>query len=162
MEYIDCSKLKLVKNDNQLITCTYDNKVYESVKVTRCFPLTNPLSYISLRYVIDDEYKEIGSIKDISELDDNNKKLILEDLELRYFIPEIIKIYKKSFKRQFYNFKCLTNAGEREIRVKDIIYNLFVTPKGDLLIKDCDENYYLIIDYKKSNDKNVKFIRSFL
>ena len=98
MEYIDCSKLKLVKNDNQLITCTYDNKVYESVKVTRCFPLTNPLSYISLRYVIDDEYKEIGIIKDISELDDNNKKLILEDLELRYFIPEIIKIYKRSLR----------------------------------------------------------------
>lgn len=162
MEYLDCSKIKFIKNNNELITCEYDGKTYESVKITRCFPLSSPMTYLSIRYTIEDEVKEVGIIKDIADLNEDERKIVLDDLDLRYFIPEIKKIYKKSFKRQFYNFKCLTDAGEKEIRVKDIIYNIFATPKGDLLIKDCDENYYLIHDFKNSKDKQVKFIRSFL
>lgn len=160
MEFLDCKQIRFTKNENEFLTCIYQDKKYESIKVFRCFPLTNPSSYLSLRYGSEDDLTEIGIIENINSLANEDKALIMEDLSLRYFIPEIIQIHKRSYKRQYYSFDCLTNAGKTTIQVKDIIYNVFSTPQGDLLIRDCDENYYIIKDYKNSKDKHVKFIRS--
>ena len=162
MEFLDTSKIKFSKNEYELLSCTYDGKFYESVKILRCFPMSSPMELLSVCYSEDEEVKEIGIISKIDDLNEENKGYVLDDLILRYFIPEIIKINKHRVKNQFQNFYCETTAGLKEIRVKEIIYNLFPTPNGDLLIRDCDENYYLFKDYKKSNDKHLKYIRSFL
>ncbi len=160
MEFMDCNQIHFAKKDNELLSCIYQSKHYESVKIFRCFPLTNPSSYLSIRYGNENELIEIGIIKDIEVLSKEDQALVMEDLTLRYFIPEIMQINKHTYKRQYHTFECKTNAGNTTIRVKDIIYNVFATPSGDLLLKDCDENYYIIRDYKNSKDKYVKFIRS--
>lgn len=162
MNYLMCDKLIFIANDNQLLSCKYLDVVYENVKLIRCFPLSKPFSYISVCYEKDEENFELGIIEDINLLDETSKNAVINNLSLRYFIPTIEKINKRKFKKRFYTFSCITSAGEKEIVIKDIGYNVFVISKTDLLIKDVDENYYIISSFANSKDKNIKFIRSFL
>lgn len=161
MKFIDSNKIKFNKHENELLSCTYDGKTYESVKIIRCFPLTSPYAYLSICYEEDNETKELGIIEKIDDLSLQDKSFILQDLTLRYFIPQILKIEKR-ISKQYHDFICITDAGKKDVRVKELIYSLFPTPNGDLLIKDCDENYYLIKDYMHSKDKHIKYIRSFI
>lgn len=162
MNYLNCDELTLYLHDNQLLSCKYKNEEYQNVKLIRCFPMSKPSSYISLCYEKNEENIEIGIIEDIEKLDEKSKEALIKNLSLRYFIPTIIKINKRSFKSRYYTFLCMTSSGEKEVIIKDIGYNIFVTPNKDLLIKDVDENYYIIPSFSTSKDKHVKFIRSFL
>lgn len=162
MDYLNNEKIILKKEENKLISLTYEDKTYFAIKVIRCFPLTNPDSYISLQYEENDENKEIGLIESLNKLSLENQKIIKEDLELRYFMPEIININKKQYKKGFYTFKVETSSGNKDIRIKDLVYNLFPTKDGNLLIRDVDENYYIIRKYQESKNHYVKFLISFI
>ncbi|MCI5745121.1 MAG: DUF1854 domain-containing protein [Erysipelotrichaceae bacterium] len=162
MDYLDCSKLHFTSEKDVLLSCYYNDEKYESVKIYRCFPLSCPDKYLSIKYSFSDGEKELGIIKDINDLSKDDKEYVLHDLTMRYFMPEIKKIKKHTYRQKYYTFVCETNCGDKTIRVKDIIYNLFTTKNGDLLIKDCDESYYIIKDYQNKKDKNIKMLRSFL
>ena len=161
MDYLDLKKLQLTIDENQIINCIYDNKTFNHCKIVRCFPLKNPYEYLSINYLNDGEYEEIGIIKDLNDLDDNNKSIIFNDLNYHYFMPEILSITSRKYTRSFYTFNCLTSSGNTLINVNDLVNNIFIYDK-DLYIKDVNEMYYIIKNYQEKKDKHIKFIKGFL
>lgn len=161
MEYLDPKGIKFVLNDNMLLDLYYQDKEYHGIKSLCSFPLSEPYKYVCLVYG-DEKVEEIGIIEDIEALNEEAKKALLSDIKMRYFMPEIIKIYKRDRKRRMHNFEVLTTAGNKTIHIRDIIYNLTPLSNGDLLIKDVDENYYLIKDYEHPRDKHMRYIKGLI
>lgn len=161
MEYLDNKKLIFIKDaDNTMLNVNYDGILYNNIKLIRCFPQTFKDGLISIKK---DDNTELGIIKDFEGFDDNMKNIINEELNLRYYIPEILKITKKSNKNRFVTLFCNTSSGDKQIRLNDDLTNhVFVYNKDSLLIKDCDESYYIIKDFKNKKDKYIKYLESYI
>lgn len=161
MTYLNCKDLSFKLNDNQLLSCNYLNQNFDNVQLIRNFPTSKPWNYISICYEQEDKIIELGIIENIEELDEYSKNACKKSLSLRYLLPIIIKINKRTLKKNCYVFSCQTSFGNKDIIMKEIGYNVFKN-NNDLLIKDIDENYYLIENYENSKDKHIKFLRSYL
>ena len=161
MDYLKCNSLKIILDENELLTVIYENKTYNHCKIVRCFPFDKTDEFLSICYELDGKDIEIGIIKDLKELDDESKKSVIEDMALRYFIPEIIKIKSKKYSSRFYVFDCITNAGNIKINVNDLVFNIF-SHNDKLFIIDANDNYYVINDYQSKKDKHIKFLKGLL
>lgn len=114
--------------------------VYENVKPVRCFTHTLPERYISL---CDAEGKEIGLIEDLAALPPAAHALLREELEKRYFVPEIVRIHRLTNNHGVTSWQVETDRGPRafEVRSRDDVRRL---PNGLILITDVDGNRFRI------------------
>ena len=161
MEYLDISKMKFIKeSDDSLLCVEYDGTLYKNIKIIRCFPKTNPDHYLEIRK---DDNSELGIIENLSGLSEEQAKLVNDDLAIRYCIPEILRITKRTGRRRFMVFICETSLGKKEIKVdSDLTFNVSVYNNDDLLLKDVDGAYYIIKNYKDRKDRQIKFIESYI
>ncbi|MDD7302435.1 MAG: DUF1854 domain-containing protein, partial [Eubacteriales bacterium] len=68
---------------------------FERVVILRSFPVTNPDEFLSVREPDSKKQgrgREIGMIRHMSDFDGETQKLFAEELDRRYFTPEILKI----------------------------------------------------------------------
>ena len=77
-------------------------------------------------------------------------------------MPEITKIYHHKFNQQTSVFDVETTAGRKKITILNLVWNIFENPDGSIMLKDSEENYYLIKDYLNHPDKHIKFLRNYL
>ncbi len=160
MNFLDTNKLKLIKTEDGRFNAIYDQKEYKAIKLYYCFPLKEPTKYISVRYQKDET--ELGIIETIESLDEESKKIVLNELKFRYFMPEITKIYHHKFNQQTSVFDVETTAGRKKITILNLVWNIFENPDGSIMLKDSEENYYLIKEYLNHPDKHIKFLRNYL
>ena len=93
-------KIHLTESENGYLLFSYDGKDYEKVDLTRLVPFNDENKYISVSYKNEeDEWKEIGVIKNLDELTGDMKSTVSAYLKLKYYIPEIKKINKKEVKK---------------------------------------------------------------
>ena len=91
---LDANSLKFMSNDSGYLSLEYKNKRYDKVNLTRLIPFQTTNQYISVNYEDDEKnFHEIGVIKDIYELPEQQEKLVNDYLEFKYYMPEITKIY---------------------------------------------------------------------
>ena len=114
-------KIELTESDSGYLSLALDGDKYEKVDLTRLIPFNDEDKYISVSYKNEeDEWKEIGVIKDISELSDDMKQMVVAFLRRKYYIPEIKKINKITDNQMGYLFlEAETTAGEKKIAVYD-------------------------------------------
>ena len=99
LELLDAKKLEFFRDKAGFVSLKYDGQEYFNVRLTRLIPFYSKTTYISVAYDNEDrEFKEIGVIKDMKDLTDEQYKLVDEYLEYKYFMPEITKVYKGQFK----------------------------------------------------------------
>ena len=68
---------------------------FERIIILRAFPVTNPNEFLSIREPDSRKMgraKEIGMIRYMSDFDEETVKLFLEELDRRYFSPQLTKI----------------------------------------------------------------------
>ena len=74
---LDCKKIRLAKEESGFLTLDYEGKTYHKVNPTRLIPFYSKTTYISLSYENSEkEFREIGVIKDMAELDGEQYKLL--------------------------------------------------------------------------------------
>lgn len=159
MEYLQPEKIHFIKNEDELLQLNYAGEIYKSIRLKRCFPLKLENKYIA---VITQDDKEIGVIRNLSDLTKNDYALADEELKERYFVPTILRIKKMKEKGHLHYFDIETDAGDKKIAVQDIIYkiNQFA---NKTIITDVDGNVYAFSEsYLQSSDKYVKFIKSYI
>ena len=161
MDYLDFQQLKLISNDNQLLTCIYKGKTYEHCKIVRCFPFQKQNEFLSVNYLHDNQYVELGMIKDLDDLDESSRKSVINDLNFHYHFPEIKHIYSRKYSLRCYSFRCNVDEKEIIINVDDLVNNIFVFNQ-DMYIKDVNKSYYLIKNYQDSKDKQIKYLKGLL
>lgn len=151
LRIIDVNRLKLEKKDSGYLFAEYEGNKYEEVSLTRLQPFYCLDTYISVAFRnSEEEWIEIGVIKDLKEMREEQRRLCEDYLNFRYYVPLITKVYSIRDNRMGYLFvDAETTAGRKKIAVNDWWTNFRLNTSGILTVTDSDGNKYQIPDLTK-------------
>ncbi|CUU03527.1 MAG: DUF1854 domain-containing protein [Fimbriimonadales bacterium] len=121
-----------------------DGEVHEDVQFARAFPFSNPHQYIS---VLTFEGKEIGMFRTLEGMAPASRAIVEAELEQRYFIPLIQKIYSLTEEYGQLRWEVETDRGERVFYVRNWRDNVHELSPVRYLIVAVDGSRYEIRDY---------------
>ena len=138
---------------------------FERVVAIRCFPVTNPDEFISIREPDTKKKgrgKEIGMIRRMNELSAETQDLINEELARRYFTPEITKItgMKEKFGYSYWDVE--TSAGKVTFVLNNPFSNIRILEDHSVFINDIDGNCFKIPDVSKLDAASLHRIEIYL
>ncbi len=161
---LDCSKLRFYKDEGNFISLEYDGKTYFNVRLTRLIPFYSDTTYISVAYDNEDgEFTEIGVIKDMAELSEEQFKLLDEYLKYKYYMPEIKKVYSiKDNSRGFIFVDIETTSGRKTICIRDWYSNFRMLSEKLLYAVDVDGNKYACHDIDSLDRKSLSILEIYV
>ena len=141
----------------------YADTDYKRIVLRRALPIGMPTEYIS---VADGENKEIAIIKSLLDLSDEQMSIVADELNKRYFCPEVyeIKSVKDKMGYVYMEMSIGTQAGkfEKNCAVKDVSRNIRMLDDNRLLIFDVDGNRYIINSLAALDKKSIKRLEPYL
>jgi hypothetical protein len=150
--------LTLIKEDGE-------REFFERVVPIRAFPISDPDDYISIREPDSKDHGrglEIGMITHIRDLSDEARIMLEEELEKRYFTPELRKIYSVVEKFGYLNFDAETSAGRINFVMVNPYSNFRTLEDGRVFIYDIDGNCFRISDPQKLDRHSYRKIEIYL
>lgn len=161
VRYLTSSDIKFYETKGGLLGALLDNEDIGRVDVLRLFPLHRAEKFLSVRRQAQshrDRNTEIGILESLEGFSEAEKKLVLHELEKRYFVPEIVKV--KNAKEEFGHtyWEVETTAGERSFTTFDMSSSLVRISENSVMLIDVDGSRYLIPDLKKADDKAMKML----
>ena len=138
---------------------------FERVVPIRAFPISDPDEFISIRIPETRENKkaiEIGMIRRISDFDEATVALINEELDRRYFTPEIRKITGVKEKFGYMYWEVETSAGKVNFVLNNPYSNIRTLEDGRVFVFDIDGNCFMISDPAKLDRASYKKIEIYL
>jgi len=142
---LDPDRMRVRRGPLGEFRCELDgDRCYLNCRASRCFPLSDRERYIAL---FDGLKGEIGVLGDLRKLDETSRKLIVEMLERRYFIPVIEHI--RSIHEEFgvVYWSAETSAGPRDFVCRGMRDSVQTLSEVRLLVTDADGNRFEIPDY---------------
>lgn len=141
-----------------------DVEVCERISLIRAFPISNPDEYISVREPASarGDGREVGMIRDIHKFDNETVALLKEELDRRYFTPEITRIMSVKDKFGYLYFDSVTSAGKISFTMTNPYSNFRKLENGSVLITDIDGNCFRITDPEKLDRGSYKKIEIYL
>lgn len=142
-----------------------EEETFERVVILRSFPVTNPDEFLSVREPDSKKQgrgKEIGMIRRMTDFDAETQKLFLEELDRRYFTPELKKINAVKDKFGYLYWDVVTTAGNVTFVLNNPFSNIRILEDGRILINDIDGNVFRISDPTKLDSASLKKIEIYL
>jgi len=142
-----------------------EREYFERIVPIRAFPISDPDDYISIREPDSKDHGrglEIGMITHLPDLDRETVALITEELDKRYFTPELQKIYSTTEKFGYLNFDAETSAGRVSFVMVNPYSNFRTLEDGRVFIYDIDGNCFRISDPKKLDRHSYRMIEIYL
>lgn len=161
INYIDVNDIFFYLSEGGLLCLKYKGKDVGRVAAIRMFPFEYEDEYIALRcenYSRHDKEKEIGIIRNVSDLPEEQAKLLTKELQKRYFIPDIIEVFNLKEDFGHTTWQVDTTAGKREFSITDMGTNVRNLGGGRILLTDVFGNRYYIKDLEKLGDKTLKVL----
>lgn len=141
------------------------HEVFERVIVLRSFPVTAPDEFLSVREP-DTRKKgrgaELGMIRRLSDFDEATRMLINEEMELRYFTPEIKKINSVKDKFGYSYWEAETTAGKVSFVLNNPFSQIRVLEDMRIYISDMDGNSFVIPDPAKLDRASYRRIEIYI
>ena len=161
ISFINAGDLEFYTSESSLLFLRYKGEDIGRVSIIRMFPFKYEEEYIVIRqenYSRHDRESEIGILRTISELSEEQAKLVREELKKRYFIPDIISV--SDVKEEFGSatWKTMTTAGERDFTMTDLGTNVRNLGNNKIMLTDVYGNRYYIPDITKADDKTQKVL----
>lgn len=161
---------QFTRSPGGLISLTLKNpdgktEFFERVVPIRAFPISDPDDYISIREPDSKDRGrglEIGMITHLPDLDSETQKLIVEELDRRYFTPELLKIHSTNEKFGYLNFDAETSAGRVNFVMVNPYSNFRTLEDGRVFIYDIDGNCFRISDPNKLDRHSYRMIEIYL
>lgn len=142
-----------------------EHEFFERVAVFRAFPITAPDEFLSVREVSvikNERGQEIGMIRYMSDFDEATQHLFLEELDRRYFTPEIKKINSVKEKFGYSYWDCDTTAGHTVFVLNNPFSNIRTLIDGRVFINDIDGNCFSVPEPKKLDPASYRKIEIYL
>jgi predicted glycosyltransferase len=122
------------------------------------------MKYIS---VADDENNEIGIIRDIEDLTSDQKDIVVNELDNRYYSPEILEIVSVQDKLGYVYIEMRIQNKNSKVHVKscavkDVSRNIRMLSDKSIIIFDVDGNRYIVSDLFSLNKNCLKRLDSYL
>ncbi len=149
----------------EIINDKGEREFFERVVILRSFPVTNPNEFLSVREPDSKKQgrgKEIGMIRRITDFDEATNALFAEELDRRYFTPELKKINSVKDKFGYLYWDVVTTAGAVTFVLTNPFSNIRVLEDGRILIHDIDGNVFEIPDPAKLDPASLKKIEIYL
>lgn len=166
LRYLDDSNAVFTRTEGGFAALDYTDKEgkvqhYDRVGVYRTFPMSDPDIFISIRES-DEKAREIGVVKDLKAVSKEKAEILREQLNLRYFVPQIEKIIDIKSEYGYAYFDVVTDFGRCRFAIHMSgggIVHLSDTRK---MITDIDGNRFEIKDVSKLTPAELKKIDLFL
>lgn len=150
MKLLNPNELKFEQGANGFLRLKMsEDKVFELVECTPLFPLTQIEKYISVSTRNDTGSEEIGIIRNLRDLPSDQQRLVKDEIQFRYFSPEVIDIKKITSKYGVNEWQVVTDKGEKTFFVQDVKENVIIHESGLIAITDIDKCRFQIRDYRK-------------
>ncbi len=167
---LNMQNAKFTRSQGNLVSLTLkkddgEEEFFERVVVLRAFPITNPTEFLSVREPDSKKMgrgKEIGMIRYMSDFDEATQKLLLEELDRRYFSPQILKIHSVKEKFGYSYWDSETTAGHVTFILNNPFSNIRLFEDGRIFINDIDGNSFEIADPKKLDAASYRKIELYL
>ena len=161
---------KFKKSSGGLISLDLKNadgtdEFFERIVIFRCFPVTNPDEFLSVREPDSKKMgrgKEIGMVRYMKDFPEDIRNLFLEELDRRYFSPEIVKINSVKDKFGYTYWETETNAGSMTFILNNPFSNIRALEDGRIFIHDIDGNSFQIKDPSKLDANSYKKIEIYV
>lgn len=101
--------------------------------------------------------REVAIIKDYNKLNPDSRDIIIEAIEKKYFIPNIIRINGITEEYQMRHWETETDKGYQEFYTRS--NNDIFVKNFEVFIRDIDSNRYVIRDYSKMDDKSQRILK---
>ena len=115
------------------------------------FPLSRPQEFVSLR---DGSNREIGLIEHLRDLDAQSRRIAEEEIERRYFLPEITAIVRLEGHFGTYDWEVETDRGRRSFVVRGRSEHIVQLPPHRVAVTDVLGNRYQVSDYTTLDRKS--------
>ena len=144
-----------------------DGKIeeFERIVAIRCFPVTNPQEFVSVREPDSKKKgrgKEIGMIRRMADMPKETQELLNEELDRRYFTPEILRITGMKEKFGYSYWDVDTTAGRVTFVLNNPFSNIRVLEDNSVFINDIDGNCFKIPDVAKLDAQSLRKIEIYL
>ena len=108
---------------------------WAGVTLCRAFPLSDPARFLG---ILDAEGRDIGVIADPSLLSEESRRIVAEELEARYFLPRVEKVYsvKEEYGSLYWDVE--TDHGRKEIVVANPRDSLVELGPTRIMMTDVD------------------------
>lgn len=142
----------------RLILIDAQGASHHNVQAVRAFPISDPQGGVSL---MDQDGKELVWIDDVTQIKESSRKLILEQLAVTEFMPEILRIERVSSFATPSIWSLVTNRGNTKLKLKgeDDIRRI---SKETLLITDANGIQFLIRNLPALDKQSRKILDRFL
>ena len=161
LDFINPSDIEFYESQSGLLCLKYQGEDLERVSVLRMFPFLYEEEYLCIRsenYSREDKEKEIGILRTLSSLPENQLEMVRRELAKRYFVPEITVVNKLSEEYGHTMWEVTTTAGEREFTVTDMSSNVRNMGNNRVMLIDVYGNRYYIPDVTRLEDKVLKIL----
>lgn len=157
--YLDARRLHFSRHGALLRLTIDDDRSCLKTQVFRAFPLTDPKRYYSIR---DGEGKELGMVREPSELDAENRKLVEEELDRRYFVPVIQRVVSITERFGTVEWDVDTDRGHVRFTTRDLRENLIRPSRGRYIMTSVDGNRFDVPDIKAMDAQSREWLRRHL
>jgi hypothetical protein len=140
VRYLEAGDFELLRSDGGglRLTLAGDRSVLR-VKARRCFPYSFGGKYISIR---DGADEEIGIVRDLGEIPKQYRRWIEDDLERRYFTPQVKSITTIRHRFGGVEWHVLTDRGPKRLITRGVHDTMTEIEPGRYIIADVDGNRY--------------------
>ncbi len=142
--------------DGQLLASR--NGSEQVVRITRCFPWSQPDRYVSLR---DDDENEVALIDNLTDLDEDSRKAIVVALAEAGFVLEIEKVIAIMEDFEIRSWEVMTRQGPRKFQTALDDWPIAV-PGGALVIRDVSGDLFFIDDPEALDEPSRKLLWAFV
>lgn len=158
INYLKDADFQLTRTEGGFLSFTAGGETCGRVMIQRAFPLSQPTRYLSVRAVKEtrEPGEELGVIENLASLSPEKQELICQELDMRYFTPDILQIRKLKDEHGFVYIDAETTAGERKITAYNNTSSFIRLSQKRILIVDIDGNRYNIPDLSGLDRKSIR------
>lgn len=157
INYITDENTTFEKTIGGFLKINHAGKTYPRVACCACFAHSAPGEYISLREN-SASGEEIGIIKNLDDLSEKSRQIIIEMLGKRIFMPKITRFNSLKTENGFAYFDCETDKGCVKFAISITSYDILRISDTRVILKDVDGNRFEIPDISALTQREQKLI----
>lgn len=155
IRYLTPDNCTFHKTEGGMLSLKVGEEEFPVVYLHCSFPHTDKSIYISARTV---ENKELGMIKSLNDFPADTVKLLEEQINIRYFAPEVTKVVKIREEFGYAYWEVETTSGFCRFTVRSGGGNVKFVTDNRLLITDVDGNRFIIPDVESLTEKEYRMV----
>lgn len=161
VQYLDAKqvRIRIPDGSTRLRVEIIEDRTVLSAKIKRIFPISDPDTYLS---VLDGADKEIGVLRNPSELDKDSQAVLKQELDRRYFTPTIKEIRGLKQDGGMWLFNVVTQRGPVSFYVRHWRDNAYEIKPGRWHIQSVDGQRYEIIDLDALDSRSLRLLDQLL